>query len=194
MLAALKDDMLQPDTIEAFVSEYVTESNRLTRECDRDGAAHRQELKGVEAGIQRLTNAILNGVDAMLVRDELNRLGRRKAGLEEMLGATTEPSVPALFHPKLAQVYRAKVRDVLAAYTNEASRAQAQDVIRRLIERIVLTPVDGVLRVEMTGDLAAMLMISPAGTRKNTPEAVASGARQIKMVAGTGFEPVTFRL
>ncbi len=151
-------------------------------------------MKGVEAGIQRLTNAILNGVDATLVRDELNRLGRRKATLEELLGAAAEPSAPALFHPRLAQVYRQKVEDLLAAYTNEASRAQAQELPRGLIERIVLTPVDGVLQVEMTGDLAAMLTISQAGGRKNTPGAEASGVRQVKMVAGTGFEPVTFRL
>ena len=54
-------------------------------------------------------------------------------------------AVRALFHPKLAQVYRAKVEDLLAVYTTEASRVQAQDLIRGLIERIVLTPVDGVL-------------------------------------------------
>ena len=106
----------------------------------------------------------------------------------------TEPSVPALFHPKLAQVYRDKVEDLLAAYSSEARRTQAQEIIRGLIEHVVLTPVDGVLRVEMTGDLAAMLTISQAGGRKNTPGAAASGVRQVKLVAGTGFEPVTFRL
>ena len=194
VLGALKDDMLRPEVIEAFVAEYVAESNRLARERDRDGAAHRQELKGVEAGIHRLTNAILNGVDATLVRDELNRLGRRKTTLEDMLAEATEPSAPALFHPKLAQVYREKVEDLLAAYSSEASRAQAQEIIRGLIERIVLTPVDGVLRVEMTGDLSAMLTISQAGRRKNAPGADATEVRQVKMVAGTGFEPVTFRL
>ena len=194
VLAVLKDDMLQPDVIEAFVAEYIAESNRLTGERDRDGAAHRQALKGVEAGIQRLTTAILNGVDATLVRDELNRLGRRKATLEEMLGAAAEPSAPALFHPRLAQVYREKVEDLLDAYTNEASRAQAQETIRRLIERIVLTPVNGELQVEMTGDLAAMLTISQERGRKKVPGADASEVRQVKLVAGTGFEPVTFRL
>lgn len=161
MLAALKDDMLQPDVVEAFVAEHVAESNRLTRERDRDGAAHRQELKGVEAGIQRLTNAILNAADATLVRDELNRLGRRKATLEELLDAAAEPSVPALFHPKLAQVYRAKVENLLAAYASEASRAQAQETISELIKRIVLTLVDGVLRVEMTGHRVVSVRSGP---------------------------------
>jgi len=41
--------------------------------------------------------------------------------------------------------------------------------IRGLIERIVLTPVYGVLQVEMTGDLAAMLTISQAGGRRKLP-------------------------
>ncbi len=186
--------MIQTLIVDGPLRRGQLKSNRLARERDRDGAAHRQELKGVEAGIHRLTNAILNGVDATLVRDELNRLGRRKATLEDMLAGATEPSAPALFHPKLAQVYREKVEDLLAAYSSEASRAQAQEIIRGLIERIVLTPVDGVLRVEMTGDLSAMLTISQAGRCKNAPGADATGGRQVNLVAGTGFEPVTFRL
>ena len=111
-----------------------------------------------------------------------------------MLGAAAEPSAPTLFHPRLAQVYREKVEDLLDAYTNEASRAQAQETIRRLIERIVLTPVNGKLQVEMTGDLAAMLTINQERGRKKAPKRTAAEALQVKLVAGTGFEPVTFRL
>lgn len=63
----------------------------------------------------------------------------------------------------------------------------AQEVIRGLIERIVLTPVDGASQVEMTGELAAMLLISQPARQKKSPGADASDVRQIKVVAGTGF-------
>jgi site-specific DNA recombinase len=121
-------------------------------------------------------------------------LGQRKVALEEILGASAEPSGPVMFHTRVAQIYRHKVENLLSAYTNEASRTEAQEVIRGLIERIVLTPVDGALQVEMTGELAAMLLISQPTRQKKSSGADASEVRQVKMVAGTGFEPVTFRL
>ena len=194
VLAPLKDDMLQPDVVEAFVKKYVAESNRLARERERDHGSHRHELKGIISGIERLTAAIVKGVDASLVREELNRLGQRKVALEEILGASAEPYGPVMFHTRLAQIYRHKVEHLLSACTNEASRTAAQEVIRGLIERIVLTPVDGALQVEMTGELAAMLPINQPTRQKKSSGADASEVRQIKMVAGTGFEPVTFRL
>jgi site-specific DNA recombinase len=39
-----------------------------------------------------------------------------------------------------------------------------------------------------------MLELCALSEMRSAPEAVASGALQIKLVAGTGFEPVTFRL
>ncbi len=44
------------------------------------------------------------------------------------------------------------------------------------------------------GELASVLELCVCGEMQNAPEGVSSGALQIKMVAGTGFEPVTFRL
>ena len=83
---------------------------------------------------------------------------------------------------------------LLDAFADPANRAEAQEIIRSLIEAVVLTPVDGKLQVELKGDLTAMLLIGQAQKRNNAPEAELSEALQIKLVAGTGFEPVTFRL
>jgi hypothetical protein len=58
-----------------------------------------------------------------------------------------------------------------------------------LIDAIVLTPDEGALRIELRGNLAAML--SAASNAKRSPE---SGdlSLQVQMVAGAGFEPATF--
>jgi site-specific DNA recombinase len=60
-----------------------------------------------------------------------------------------------------------------------------------LIDAIVLTPDEGALRIELRGNLAAML--SAASNAKRSPE---SGdlSLQVVMVAGAGFEPATFGL
>ena len=64
-------------------------------------------------------------------------------------------------------------------------------MIRSLIERVRLTPVDGQLEIELKGDLAGILAISDAAQTTSERD---GKALQIKVVAGAGFEPTTFRL
>ena len=59
----------------------------------------------------------------------------------------------------LAQAYRSKVERLLQAFDEEDSRSEAQELIRSLIDAVVLTPVDGVLHAEVKGDLATMLVL-----------------------------------
>ena len=76
VLAALRDDMMQPEVVEVFVAEYIRERNRLSRQRDASRDERDAELRGVTAGVERLKAAILNGVDASLLAVELNRMGR----------------------------------------------------------------------------------------------------------------------
>ena len=192
VLAALRDDMMRPETVEAFIAEYIAERNRLANRRDAAREDREAELREVTAGVARLTAAILKGVDPSLFADDLNRMGRRKLELERELAKTTPETSPALLHPRLAQVYRRKVERLLEAFEDEGARQEAQEIIRSLIDAVVMTPVDGALQAEVKGDLATMLVL--ASETRRAPEAQASEARQVKMVAGTGFEPVTFRL
>jgi site-specific DNA recombinase len=70
--------------------------------------------------------------------------------------------------------------------------AEAVEKIRALIDAIVLTPEDGKLRVNLTGALAGILSLTQKDQRPR-PEDEAH-ASQVKVVAGEGFEPSTFRL
>jgi site-specific DNA recombinase len=63
-------------------------------------------------------------------------------------------------------------------------------VLRSLIEEVRLVPEDGVLQIEIAGALAGMLAL--ADGRK--PASLGSGLSQVTLVAGIGFEPMTFRL
>ena len=192
VLAAMRDDLMQPEVVEAFVAEYIAEQNRLANQREAGRTEREAELREVSAGVARLTAAILKGVDAALFADELNRLGRRKAELGRELSMSREEAAPALLHPRLAQVYRGKIERLLDAFESDGARTEAQEILRGLIDTIVLTPVDGMLRAEMKGDLAAMLVL--VSETHKAPKADASEVRQVKVVAGTGFEPVTFRL
>ena len=57
----------------------------------------------------------------------------------------------------MAEVYRSKVADLAKALEHPKSRSEATESLRGLIEAIVLTPDPGALRIELKGNLAAML-------------------------------------
>ena len=77
----------------------------------------------------------------------------------------------------------------LHAALKDDDAGQARELIRGLVEAIVLVPEDGRLRIEVRGELAAILRLSGHANEKapaGSPELL---AEQIKMVAGAGFEP-----
>ena len=64
--------------------------------------------------------------------------------------------------------------------------------IRQLIERVQLVPENGELKIELYGELAALLNLG-IEPKNEHPQAESEGVR-ITMVAGAGFEPATCRL
>ena len=77
------------------------------------------------------------------------------------------------------------------ALERSETRVEATEALRGLIDAIILTPTDGALRIELKGNLAAML--SAATNAKRSPEP-GDLSLQVDMVAGAGFEPATFGL
>ncbi len=73
---------------------------------------------------------------------------------------------------------------------------EALDAVRVLIDRIVPTPTAAAkgFDVELVGEIAAMIRLAMGG--KEAAGAAGSDlfSSSVKLVAGTGFEPVTFRL
>ena len=62
------------------------------------------------------------------------------------------PAAPQ-FHPNLPALYRGKVEKLAEALIAPSTAAEAGEIIRGLIDRIVLTPVEGVLQAQLFGDL-----------------------------------------
>ena len=82
-------------------------------------------------------------------------------------------------------------------------RAEVAEVLRSLIERVVLHPVlrDGRagFEVELVGEIAAMVRLGMGMPSVWGKTAAAAGGRglfesSVKVVAGAGFEPAAFRL
>ncbi|MBO6924296.1 MAG: recombinase family protein, partial [Roseicyclus sp.] len=82
----------------------------------------------------------------------------------------------------MAELYRSRVQQLYDALQSEdgEKRMEAADIIRTLVEKIVLTPSDGKVEIDVQGDLAGILTLS---VKKRSP-AGGAGPSQVKMVAG----------
>ena len=76
----------------------------------------------------------------------------------------------------------------------------ALEKLRQIIERVILTPVPDArgFEIELVGEIAAMVRLGLPDERADSrPKSATDHAlfeSSVKLVAGTGFEPVTFRL
>ena len=66
--------------------------------------------------------------------------------------------------------------------------------MRGLVERIDMNPVAGGFEIALTGDIAQMMALSMSEGKNMKAVLDEKTACSVKMVAGVGFEPTTFRL
>ena len=96
----------------------------------------------------------------------------------------------------MAEHYRGEVARLHEALADEKHRHEAAEIIRSLVEKIVLNPApegaDAALTIDLHGDLAGILSLS-AQTKK-PPRKGGDFTESNKLVAGGGFEPPTLRL
>ena len=102
-----------------------------------------------------MIDAIVDGVKGSELKDRMSDLQVRKEALLAQLAVADEP--PPLLHPSMADIYRSKVEELTAALQREDTRLEASEMLRGLIDSIVLMREKGQLRIELRGNLAAML-------------------------------------
>src|SRR6185312_1455215 len=176
VLDGLKEQLMQPELVTAFIDEFHKEVNR--QRAEQDGCRHRtaRDLEKTEREIRRLIEAIKVGVPGAAVRDEMTILEARRVNLVVRLEAAPPP-MPRL-HTNLAELYRQKVMNLAQALNDEHTRLEAAECIRELIEEIRLVPESGKLRVELYGELAALLNLV-----NEQPRSKGTGV-EIMLVAG----------
>ena len=190
ILAGLKEQLMEPALFEEFVREFTAEINRQRSGLADEKVSLKSELERVVRRIDKLVEAILEGANALAVNAKLQALEAKKAVLTDKLSAI--PTAEPLLHPALATNYRNKVACLEHALRAPDTHREAFEIIRGLIDCVQLMPIGGELEVELRGDLAAILALSEsARASRYSPE---NKALQIKVVAGVGFEPTTFRL
>jgi hypothetical protein len=97
----------------------------------------------------------------------------------------------------MAEIYRQRISALYERLQSDDGRTEATEVFRTLVDRVTLLPDGNELGIVLRGDLAAILSFA-AG--KKQPDLLSETGlpgdlvSPGSVVAGAGFEPVTFRL
>ncbi len=121
------------------------------------------------------------------VKDDLARIAARRDELNVLVESNQDE--PVLLHPGMAEHYRRQVAALADTLNADANRAEAAEILRGLIDRIVLTPNEArnKLEIDLFGDLAGILTM--ATNRSGRPEVrTADLVQQVKLVAGAGYQ------
>ena len=195
VLKAMEDRLWNEELFEEFCTEFTRERNRLHGEAAAAAAAALQEQKAIDARLAQHMDWVATGewrsnpkLDAH-VRQEMTDLLERKSELAATVAAAERAQrTRPLLHPEMGKLYREWVIDARAGLRDPDRRTDAMTALRAMVEEIVLTPDNGKLGIVLKGDLAAML--AAASPRSDSADL----QRQVKVVAGGGFEPPTFGL
>ena len=191
VLDGLRERLMDPALYKIFADAFTSEWNRLQGNTAVEQDARAGELQRVRHQIERLVGAIAEGTTAAAVNGRLAALEERRLALEAEAVTAAAPA-PRL-HPNLAEIYRRKVTDLVYLFQREDG-AEARELVRSLVDSVTLHPEGKGQRVEVRGELAAILGLASGGAAIKAGGSPDVLAEQMKMVAGTGFEPVTFRL
>src|SRR5262249_14569685 len=157
---------------------------------------HQREQRDPEYRIDTLLDAFASGaLKGASVQAKLEALEARRGEVAKELGSLSEE--PVRLHPNLADLYRQKVIALQDLLESDDTRTEAVGMIRSLVEGVIFRPTpEAGLEIELVGDIAGMVHLAQ-NANGNSP---VSGAvhdefmRSVKVVAGVGFEPTTFRL
>ena len=194
VLTALHSHLMDPVLFAEFCDEFTRELNRIRMEGGAKITAARAEVDKLEREMDATVEMMIRlgpGNATERLSAKIDRLDARQKSLKSFLAEAKEP--PALLHPEMAGYYRRQVAALheILERGPETERMRAAEILRSLVSAIVLTPDDTGLAIEVAGDLAGILVVA---TNAKSPAAIATGCLQVSLVAGTGFEPVTFRL
>lgn len=181
--AAMNDEMLNPETVAAYVEEFRKTAMEERRRRQRDRAGSAARLAQIDRELERIADAIAAGMP-------IDKLKARAVALDAerqtLIARNDEASSieELMLHPGLAEAYRARVVNIRALMDGpEEGRRAARNEFRSMIEAVVCSPnPEGLgMVLEIHGELANILSIAQSRPVRSGFDVTA------KLVAGAGF-------
>ncbi len=112
----LQHELMRPELFQEFCAQYTREINRLRMEKTANIRMREVEFAKVTRELDKLIDAILEGVPAQRVKQRMIELESHRADLEQEALNTKLPE-PYL-HPNMADTYRQKVAELARAISS----------------------------------------------------------------------------
>jgi site-specific DNA recombinase len=186
VLGLLHQRLMLPEAVAAFVTSVSRQMNAGRAEESAVRSRLEAERTQVTRRLNGLYDAIADGLRTAGLKVKLEDMEARLAEIDVKLeGSATSP---IRLHPKLSEIYRRKVEALSDTLADPDIRQTALETIRSLISSVTIHEGDDGIRIDLEGAITALVGLAQPGT-----EAILSGG-SVKVVAGVGFEPTTFRL
>ncbi len=182
ILDGLRERLMEPELVEEFVRAFQKEVNQQWHEEDLVREAKKREHAEVGRKLNGLIDAIAEGLRTPGLQRRLEELEERHTALEKEMATAAAP--PVRLHPNLAHLYRRKVEQLQEALNHPEIRDEAIQVLRGLLERVVVAPIEGGFDVEIVGEIAQMIEIGLGKSKKKGPILNERMTRSVKVVAG----------
>ena len=192
-LSILQHQLLTEDHARLFADEFRREIARLTSISARQDQSIIDRLAVVTREIDTLAANMLASMASPALLKLLGDREAEKARLEGQLSTPTAvaPSATILSHPAVQQLFEEKVRCLREALDAETVRGEAAEILSALIESVTIFP-DG--RDGPEAEVVAKVADLVAFATNDNAAPRGGDRSSMVVVAGTGFEPVTFRL
>lgn len=190
ILAALRDGLMTDEAIAKFKKDYAQRLKEQSKGAT-DRIAKRKKLMGELEKRRAHFKAAIGG--GHLNPTILEGLTEAEDGIARLKAEAAEEESNVIPFPEdLGALYRHYVDDLARTLSDGDVVGRASEALRGLIDRIdvVWDPEIPRHHLDLTGNLAALLL---AGGIKKAA-GLSSAACSLGLVAGIGFEPMTFRL
>ena len=190
ILRVMKDDLLTEKAFHQFQSSYIAKLEDSRQDQRAAEKARVKAIKRLEKEKDNLLTAVRAGKAHDILLEDLERvvieLDRKKA--EHDAQKMGELELPR----DLRRLYEKMIEGLVDTLREEGVAGRASEVIHDMIDTIVVSydPVAKKHGLLVEGDLAQMF----SNADPERKEAYKRSKSSIELVAGTGFEPVTFRL
>ncbi|MCH2038148.1 MAG: recombinase family protein, partial [Rickettsiales bacterium] len=189
ILHALQQHLLNPDMCEVSCNEYTRYMNELRMQHNAQKRGFEKELAKRIKDDDRMVQMVLDGISSTeQMKDRINSNLHRIEELKELLKDKEE--APVLLHPNMGSYYKREIGKLVHSLTEGENLHEAADLIRGLIDKIILTPKESGegLYIDLKGDLAGILAIAVGNKQDTEKHAVIQQMQNIKVELETATD------
>jgi site-specific DNA recombinase len=190
VLSALRNELLKDEAYEHFKSAFERQLNSQSNEHRSRVVEIDKETRDLTARLDKLIATIEAGGHSAPIIARIKEIEQRQQELAKARNALTANHIS--LPRKLPSLYRSYVDQLAKTLSNEEVVGRAANELRDLIEKLTVQYDDArdEHTIEVSGNLTAMMV----GANPSDAGDYQQSESSIKLVAGVGFEPTTFRL